>query len=122
MSQTSDVTERARGLLVGIAADRTRGKCCWKWGGRAGGLVATPRWLQSPSLLAERIDHAQALIVLSVAQILGVHDVAAAGTRGGENRTVPVRQPEALTERDAGAKHGERDVLNREFAYGLDEP
>ena len=73
-------------------------------------------------MISERIDHPQALVVLPIAQVLGVHGVAAAGVRGGENRPVPVRQPKALTERDAGAEDGERDVLHRKLANGPEKP
>lgn len=63
-------------------------------------LIGESRHRGSLPLLPKGVDHAQALVVLLVAQILRVHRVATADAGGGENRPVPVRQSEALTQRD----------------------
>ena len=62
--------------------------------------------------MRERIDDTQAVVVLLVARIFGIHRIAAAHARRGENGAVPPEQPGSLTDRQRRAHHVERDRLN----------
>ena len=48
--------------------------------------------------MRERIDDTQAVVVLLVAWIFGIHRIAATPARRGENGAVPPGQPEPLTQ------------------------
>ena len=63
--------------------------------------------------LRERVDDTQAVVVLRVAHILRVHRVAAEQAGGGEDRAIPVVQPEARTESESVEHQISRNVLHR---------
>ena len=71
--------------------------------------------------MRERIDDTQAVVVLLVARIFGIHRIAAVPARRGENGAVPPGQPEPLTDRQRRAHHVERDRPNGKTLKGIGE-
>src|ERR1700689_966393 len=79
----------------------------------------TSRAFRSSAL--ERVLHADSGAVLTVAQVLGEHDLTAQGTGGLQNRGIPIGDAKALSARHGSEGHADRCLLNREAAKGLDQ-